>query len=139
MPGRATYARRMPSLTREEAVARAELLSVHSYDVELDLSGAVAGDPFGSTVTVRFGCRQPGARTFVELKSGELLAATLNGVPLDPATRRENRLELTGLTAENELVVRARMPYSKTGEGLHRFVDPEDGEVYLYAQSFLDE
>src|SRR5262245_622756 len=27
------------------------------------------------------------------------------------------------------------MPYSNTGEGLHRFTDPEDGEVYLYAQA----
>ena len=26
------------------------------------------------------------------------------------------------------------LPYSHTGEGLHRFVDPADGKVYLYSQ-----
>ena len=30
------------------------------------------------------------------------------------------------------------MRYSNTGEGLHRFVDPADGRVYLYAHMFLD-
>jgi aminopeptidase N len=30
--------------------------------------------------------------------------------------------------------VDATVDYSTTGEGLHRFVDPEDGEVYLYSQ-----
>ena len=28
----------------------------------------------------------------------------------------------------------AELPYSHTGEGLHRFVDPADGRVYLYSQ-----
>ena len=32
------------------------------------------------------------------------------------------------------LVVDADMPLLNTGEGLHRFVDPVDGEVYLYSQ-----
>jgi aminopeptidase N len=32
------------------------------------------------------------------------------------------------------LVVDADCEYTNTGEGLHRFVDPVDGEVYLYSQ-----
>ena len=32
----------------------------------------------------------------------------------------------------------ARCRYSRSGEGLHRFVDPADGAAYLWAQSFLD-
>jgi aminopeptidase N len=32
------------------------------------------------------------------------------------------------------LVVDADLLYTNTGEGLHRFVDPVDGEVYLYSQ-----
>ena len=32
------------------------------------------------------------------------------------------------------MVVDADCRYSNTGEGLHRFVDPVDGEVYLYSQ-----
>ncbi|MGI8627311.1 MAG: aminopeptidase N, partial [Geodermatophilaceae bacterium] len=35
---------------------------------------------------------------------------------------------------ENVLVVNATCRYTNTGEGLHRFVDPVDGSVYLYTQ-----
>jgi aminopeptidase N len=129
----------MSSLTRDEAVTRAELLSVHDYDLDLDLTAATTAGEFDSTTRIRFACRRPGAETFVELKPATLREVTLNGEALDPAGLVDNRLPLVGLAAENELVVRASMSYSNTGEGLHRFTDPEDGSVYLYAQSFLDD
>ncbi len=44
------------------------------------------------------------------------------------------RIALPELAAENELRVVADGLYMHTGEGLHRFVDPVDGEVYLYSQ-----
>jgi aminopeptidase N len=125
----------MKNLTRAEAQARAALLRVTSYDVALDLTGDTTG--FGSEVTIRFSCREPDASTFVELDA-ELLTAELNGAPLD-APLHGNRLTLRGLAADNTLRVTARCAYSRTGEGLHRFVDPADGLVYLSAQSFLDD
>ncbi|MGI8534984.1 MAG: aminopeptidase N [Mycobacteriales bacterium] len=124
----------MRNLTRVEARARAATIDVASYDVQLDLTGGAAAH-FGSQVTVRFAAA-PGAHTFAEL-DGELLEATLNGEPVGPLDG--NRLTLPDLRADNELSVRARCAYSRTGEGLHRFVDPADGEVYLCAQSFLDD
>jgi aminopeptidase N len=127
----------MPSLRQDEAVTRAALLDVHAYAIDLDLTGR--SNDFGSTVTITFECRRPGADTFVELRPVALESATLNGVVLDPAGLVDNRLPLTGLAAQNALTIRAHMAYSNSGEGLHRFVDPEDGEVYLYAQSFLDD
>jgi aminopeptidase N len=123
------------NLTREQARTRKELLEVASYDVALDLTGDGTG--FGSCVTVRFSCREQGASTFVEL-DGDLLEATLDGARLDTALEG-NRLALHGLGGDHELTVRARCTYSNTGEGLHRFVDPADGLVYVYAQSFLDD
>jgi aminopeptidase N len=129
----------MLSLTRDEAVARAALIAVDSYEIELDLSGARDEDLFDSRAVVRFRCQSPGRATFVELKPSELVSGALNGEPLDPATLSGNRLALPARHGENELVVHARMAYSNTGEGLHRFTDPEDGETYLYAQTFLDE
>ncbi|HEX2355110.1 MAG TPA: aminopeptidase N [Micromonosporaceae bacterium] len=126
----------MPSLTRAEAVARTALLTVESYEVDLDLT--TGAEVFRSTTTVRFRAAA-GADTFVELKPARLRSAALNGTALDPAGLAENRLPLGGLVAENELVVVADMAYSNTGEGLHRFTDPVDGETYLYAMSFLDE
>src|SRR5262245_46828523 len=129
----------MPSLTHVEAAARSALLDVHDYAIDLDLAAAADSVEFGCTVTITFGCREPGSVTFVELKPSQLDAATLNGVALDPAALVDNRLALSGLAHSNTLVLRCRMAYSNSGEGLHRFVDPEDGEVYLYGQSFLDD
>jgi aminopeptidase N len=128
----------MPSLSRDEANTRADLLRVDEYLIDLDLTAAVDSATFLSTTTIRFGCRVPGGQTFVEVKGGRLEEVILNGVPL-AAVVDDDRLTLPGLAAENELVVRAELTYSQTGEGLHRFVDPEDGSVYLYAQTFLDD
>jgi aminopeptidase N len=121
------------NLTRDEAAARAALLDVHSYTVELDLT--TGPTTFGSTTTLRFSCAEPGARTWADLVDATVHEITLNGRPLDPATAyADSRIALPDLAAENELVVRADCTYSRTGEGLHRFVDPADDRVYLYSQ-----
>ena len=121
------------NLTRAEAQARAELLEVHSYDVRLDLSGGPL--TFGSTTVVRFGCRRPGESTFADLVGASIASLSLNGVALDPEqVYAESRLRLDDLAVENVLEVVADCPYSRTGEGLHRFVDPVDDRVYLYSQ-----
>ena len=121
------------NLTREEAATRAALLDVTSYSIDLDLT---TGDKtFASTTTVRFTCSEPGAETFADLVDAIVHEITLNGERLDEASSYQNgRIALTGLQAENELVVRADCAYSHSGEGLHRFVDPVDGRVYLYTQ-----
>jgi aminopeptidase N len=121
------------NLTREEAQTRASLLAVESYTVDLDLT--TSEQTFGSTTTIRFSCTEPGAETFVDLVDAEVYEITLNGAALDPATAyADSRIALTGLAAQNELVVRADCTFSRTGEGLHRFVDPADDRVYLYTQ-----
>jgi len=121
------------NLTREEAVARAALLDVTSYAIELDLT---TGDKtFESTTTLRFRCREPGAETFADLVGAIIHEIRLNGERIDEASSyQSSRIRLTDLQAENELVVRADCAYSHAGEGLHRFVDPVDGRVYLYTQ-----
>jgi len=121
------------NLTREEAQTRAGLLAVESYTIDLDLT--TSETTFGSTTTIRFTCTEPGASTFADLVGAEVHEITLNGTTLDPATAYvDSRIQLDGLAAENELVVRADCTYSRTGEGLHRFVDPADDRVYLYSQ-----
>ncbi|MDN3355707.1 aminopeptidase N [Actinomadura sp. DC4] len=127
----------MPALTRTEAQTRAHRLDVRSYAVHLDLTRGE--EVFGSTTVIRFGCAEPGVATFVELRPATLLRAVLNGAELDPAALRDGRLDLTGLAAENELRVEADMAYSRTGEGMHRFTDPADGEVYVSTQCAPDE
>ncbi|SFB76326.1 aminopeptidase N [Nocardioides terrae] len=121
------------NLTRAEAAERAALLDVTSYDVSLDLT--TGPTTFASTTTIVFTASAPGATTFVDLVDAEVHEITLNGTSLDPATAyADSRIVLSDLAAQNELVVRADCPYSHTGEGLHRFVDPVDDRVYTYTQ-----
>ncbi|AZM89180.1 MULTISPECIES: aminopeptidase N [Streptomyces] len=130
------------NLSRDEARERAELLSVDGYEVVLDLRSAVdeaepAEGPrtFRSVTTVRFRAAVPGASSFADLIAPSVNSVTLNGRALDPAAVFDGaRIALEGLDSENVLVVDANCAYSRTGEGMHRFVDPEDGEVYLYTQ-----
>ncbi|MBO7934404.1 MULTISPECIES: aminopeptidase N [Streptomyces] len=127
----------MSVLTRDEAQNRAQLLDVHRYTIALDLT--TGDETFESETAIRFTARADGT-TFVELKPAELRSATLDGHPLDPALLTGNRLPLADLTAgEHELRVHATMRYSRTGEGMHRFTDPTDGETYLYTQLFMDD
>ncbi|GAB2954791.1 aminopeptidase N [Streptomyces pseudoechinosporeus] len=128
------------NLSRDEARERAALLSVDGYEVSLDLRSAVddtdAGPrTFRSVTTIRFRCAEPGATSFADLIAPSVTAVSLNGKDLDPgAVFDGSRILLEDLGDDNELVVDAQCAYSRTGEGLHRFVDPEDGEVYLYTQ-----
>jgi aminopeptidase N len=127
-----------PNLSRIDAAARAELLDVQSYDLTLDVTDG-AGHPgertFRSVTTVEFTSGEAGADTFIDLVAETLHSATLNGVELDVSRYTEDGgLPLPGLAEQNTLVVTADCRYSNSGEGLHRFEDPEDGQVYLYTQ-----
>ncbi|MBO1413713.1 aminopeptidase N [Streptomyces sp. FH025] len=123
------------NLSRDEAQQRASILAVDSYQVRLDVTTAPdpAAATFRSTTTVAFRCSQPGAGTFLDLLAPAVRSVTLNGRSLDPATAYDGaRVHVDGLAAENVLTVEADCAYSRTGQGLHRFVDPADGETYLY-------
>ncbi|ROQ64239.1 aminopeptidase N [Rathayibacter sp. PhB152] len=120
------------NLTRSEAQERASLIQVDAYDVALDLTRGA--ETFRSTTTVRFTATE-GASSFIDAITKTVHSVTLNGVELDPADVADGvRIRLDSLAAENVLRVDADSLYTNTGEGLHRFVDPVDGEVYLYSQ-----
>jgi aminopeptidase N len=120
------------NLTRKEAVERANILDVHSYNVEIDLTQG--SELFGSTTRVKFSAKE-GAASFIDAITGAVHSVVLNGEVLDPAKVSDGiRIQLPSLANENELVVVAQGKYTNTGEGLHRFVDPVDQEVYLYTQ-----
>ena len=120
------------NLTRLEATDRSATVHTRSYDVTLDLTRGET--VFGSSTTVRF-TSAPGSSTFIDLIAPVVHSISLNGRALDPAeVYADSRITLTRLAADNELVVVADCAYMHTGEGLHRFTDPADGETYLYSQ-----
>ena len=134
----------LPNLTRNEAIERAALVTVQRYLIELDLvtGGLERSDPgnrssektFRSITTVEFEAL-PGADTYIDLAADRVHSAVLNGHAIDVSGYDESTgIGLKGLAPHNVLVVSADCRYSHTGEGLHRFVDPVDGHVYLYSQ-----
>ena len=119
------------NLTRVEAQARKAVVDVQSYDVALDLT--TGSETFLSTTTVVFTATD-GASTFIDAITRGIRSVTLNGTQLDAAASDGARIQLDSLATSNTLTVIADFEYTNTGEGLHRFVDPVDGEVYLYSQ-----
>lgn len=122
------------NLTRDEAAARAELLTVDGYRINLELDSEDT-PAFRSVTTVRFDCAVPGSDSFIDLIATAVHEVVLNGrpLPVDEVVSTA-RIALPDLSAHNELTVVAEASYMRSGEGLHRFVDPVDKEVYLYSQ-----
>jgi aminopeptidase N len=127
----------LPNLTRDQAVERAALVTVDNYRIDLDLTdgdGKPGEGTFRSVTTVTFEALA-GADTVIDIAAGTVRGATLNDRELDVSGYDESTgIALSGLAEHNVVVVEADCRYSNTGEGLHRFVDPVDGEVYLYSQ-----
>jgi aminopeptidase N len=120
------------NLTRDEAAARSALITVASYQVDLDLTSG-GDDTFGSVSVMRFDCATPGSSTFVNLTAPAVREIILNGAPVGLDAFDGDRITVDGLAASNVLRVAAECAYSRSGEGLHRFTDPADGRVYLYS------
>lgn len=128
-------------LTRVDAAARTAALTLNAADVELDLTGACDQHQrtFGVHVTWDFSLNDdaPTTSTFLDF-IGDVHAVEINGVALGRTELSEvvsdGRIELHGLQATNRVVVEGAGYYSRSGEGLHRYVDPEDGQTYLYTQ-----
>jgi len=121
------------NLTRDEAGQRSQLISVDGYDVSLDLT--CGPETFRTLTTVRFSAREEGATSWIDLIARSVESIELNGRALDPAEHyADGRITLPDLQEDNVLTVDATGVFMNTGEGLHRFVDPADGEVYLYTQ-----
>ncbi len=126
------------NLRETEATERARLLDVTSYDIVLDLADAGGGNgerTFRCRTEARFSCAERGASTTIEVAADTIHSAALNDVSVDASSwSAEGGLALTGLAAENTLIVDADFAYCPTEQGLHRAVDPSDAEVYLYTQ-----
>ena len=121
------------NLTRSEARARAKNITVRSYDISIDLRDARTSDTFRTITEVSF-LADEGSSTFIDAITHAVHSISLNGITLDTSVADGARIALDGLQAHNTLIVDADFSYTNTGEGLHKFIDPVDDEVYLYTQ-----
>lgn len=126
----------MPSaanLTRAVAEHRSATVELADHAIHLDLTGAP--DSTQSTFTSTSTITLVSSESSVEI---DLVAVGEPQVELDGerarATYADSRVRVEGLTPgrEHTVTITAQCVYGHTGEGLHRYHDPEDGETYLY-------
>ena len=119
------------NIKQVEAAERSAIIKVSSYAIDLDLT--TGAENFRVKTTVKFAGLKPGATTYIDCVGARVISAKLNGTDFDPRFDGET-IYLPALAAENVLEIEHDGVYSNSGEGLHRFVDPADNEVYLYTQ-----
>ncbi|NNG34297.1 aminopeptidase N [Nakamurella sp. DB0629] len=123
-------------MSRREAQQRSRSLTLAGYTVELDL--AEAAEPGASEYPVRTTVELTSTEpdTFLDFLGGAVLRVSIDGDE-QPVRYDGARIQLTGLTPgkPQQVVVDGLARYSRSGEGLHRFVDPVDGNVYLYTHN----
>lgn len=117
-------------LTQEEAAARAARVSNCRYALDLDfLAGAAT---YKGRVTITFDLSGDGD-LFFDHRGKTIHRLTVNG---RETQYQWNNVRLTlpaaALATRNEVVIEYEHDYDHTGDGLHYFKDPEDGEEYLY-------
>ena len=122
-------------LTQAEAAARAAAVSGVSYSIRLGLTAGSAS--FTGRAEVRFTLAQSAeGPIFLCFRGQTIQAMRLNGS--DVATPAWNGYRLTldqGLLkrgAENRLEVEYENAFDTGGDGVFRFVDPEDSAEYIY-------
>jgi aminopeptidase N len=119
------------NIKQVEAAERSTIVKAESYRIDLDLT--TGAENFRVKTTVKFAGLKPGATTYIDCVGSKVISAKLNGVDFDPKFDGET-IYLPAIAAENILEIEHDGIYSNSGEGLHRFVDPADNEVYLYTQ-----
>jgi aminopeptidase N len=125
------------NLSRAETATRSAAVSVLSARVELDVTTAPDVDETGfatvSTLEIETDAAAAGAdiETWIDFIGEAVEAVEVDGVAR-PVEWDGARVRITGLRGRHTVRVVARAAYSRSGEGMHRFVDPVDGQTYLY-------
>ncbi|MDA0301592.1 MAG: aminopeptidase N [Chloroflexi bacterium] len=118
-------------LTQIEAEARAPRIADVAYDLRLDLTRGAS--TYRGDLTATFRCTGDGP-LFLDFTGKRIERLEVNGTLVDAPDWSGVRLTLDGalLAPETTVHVVYENDYDHTGDGFHQFVDPEDGEEYLY-------
>ena len=119
-------------LTRDEAAARAERVGRIAYEVALELSAART--TYRGDARLAFPVRGR-ADLFLDFRGGAVERLEVNGTVVERPERPGSRIVLPGwlLAPETRVHLVYENEYDRNGDGFHRFVDPVDGEVYVYS------
>jgi len=116
-----------------ESFARARAASVKNVSYDLHLKLNKDKEVYSGTQKIIFDLRDL-TDTYLDFQGGTIISANLNGQEIDIERGPVHMLlPKSALRHErNMLTLLFSHEYSRSGTGLHRFVDPEDQNVYLY-------
>ena len=122
-------------LRRDETADRAAGIRLHSVSVDVDLRSArdLEEPTYPTSATLTFDAAAGHDATWIDFIGHSVDGVVVNGEP-QAVDWDGARVRVRGLEPRNVVTVRGRALFSRSGEGLHRFADPVDGEVYLYTQ-----
>ena len=122
----------LDQLSQSEAMARKARVSDIAYQLDIDLISLK--DAYQGTVRLQFDLADSDAPLNVDFTGGSVSGIVANGQSIDVDYNGFFiRLPVTALVAgSNDIRISYAHPYDQDGTGLHRFVDPEDGNTYLY-------
>ena len=123
-------------LTRTEAEARAARVSHVSYHLHFRVERG--RDHYDGEVTIGFQLHGAGD-LFLDFRGKQIELLEVNGAPIEEPDWNGYRLVLPDAALEhavgdehNTVRIVYENAYDHSGEGFHQFIDPEDGEEYLY-------
>ncbi|MFE5642574.1 aminopeptidase N [Rhodococcus sp. NPDC056516] len=121
------------NLNRSEVAERSRIIDVTGYRVELDLRSAAdsASKTFSTVTTIDL--TSSAESTWLDFIGAAVDSVEVDGASI-PVEYDGSRIVLRGLGGSNVVRVAAHGHYSRSGEGLHRFVDDADDQTYLYTQ-----
>jgi len=120
------------ALDRDTANARKARISNLEYQVLIDLVSSE--DEFSGDVTLRFDLADASTDLTIDFTGGSVIEMLVNDAQVVAnyngyfITIPANQLQ----SGPNSVRITYSHPYTGDGTGLHRFVDPEDDQTYLY-------
>ncbi len=121
-----------PNLTETEALRRKNRVAQPTYALSLDVSQE--GDLYSGRVAITFQSPK-GQPVWLDYQGQTVRSILLNGASLKASAHKKNRISLPGSQlkkGQNTVVVEFESAYDNDGAGLHRAIDPADGNTYLY-------
>lgn len=122
-------------LTWAQAKARSKRVSNVAYETRVLLNET--DDKFKGQQKITFDLSDPGSDLRIDNYEGEVTSLKVNGLALATSAKKKYWIDLPAASLKegpNTVEIDYVQAYSRQGQGLHRFQDPQTKEVFLYSQ-----